>query len=140
MKNSSTKVLLVALFVLVTLVMSAVGVSAAVPNETTTIEYTGGDAVKFFKDALDAAENGNVIADVKADLVFSAASDYAKTEIKATSGNIPAGTITVTSSTGNSITMGAHFPQVILYGNFIFKDITYGATAEKSKCKRPYFP
>lgn len=136
MRKSFTKVLLMALVVVVMFSMTIIGASAADP-----IVYDGSeDAATFLASALDEAENGEVTIDLQADMVFDADADYAVTEIKAASGNIPTNTITVTSTTGNGIVMGEHFPNVVLYGNFLFKDITYGANAEKVNANGLIFP
>ena len=148
MKKNSVRFLLVALVVAIAMIMTAIGVSAAPADASAanknynakTLTYTGGDAVAFLVGALNDAEQGEVIVDLQADMTFAAAADYAAVVVKATSEEIPANTITVTSTTGNGIVIGDHYPNVVLYGNFLFKDITYGAAGEKVNGNGLVFP
>ena len=138
MKSYLTKLALVAIAVMMVISMTVVGASAA---DAETLVYAGEeDAVAFLVRALNAAEESDVTIDLQADLVFNADADYASTAIKATSGEIPENTITVTSTTSNGIVMGTHSPNVVLYGKFVFKDITYGATTQNVNGNGLIFP
>ena len=134
MKNRSTKLLFVAIFMIAIFAFSAISASAAEVSYESTVVYDG--TATFEKVVEDALESGkNTIIELKADVTYSADTKTFFNIGEQYASSVPTNTIKITSGTnvdasGNPYGFVFNSNTILnMYGNYVLDDIKLNLNA-----------